>query len=122
MQYHWESSIHRPHSTKQSEEAAKRISERWGCAVLCKGGHDQDNADDLLYDNGKCYWMSAKRIENPNTHGTGCTLSSAIAAYLAKGDSLQEAVRKAKEYMTGAIGAMLDLGEGNGPLNHMWDL
>ncbi|MDD7113816.1 MAG: bifunctional hydroxymethylpyrimidine kinase/phosphomethylpyrimidine kinase [Lachnospiraceae bacterium] len=104
------------------EEAAKRISERWGCAVLCKGGHDQDNADDLLYDNGKCYWMSAKRIENPNTHGTGCTLSSAIAAYLAKGDSLQEAVRKAKEYMTGAIGAMLDLGEGNGPLNHMWDL
>ena len=104
------------------EEAAKRISDRWGCAVLCKGGHDPENADDLLYENGKAVWFSAKRIENPNTHGTGCTLSSAIASYLAMGYTLSEAVERAKQYMTGAIGAGMNLGEGNGPLNHMWNI
>lgn len=107
---------------KTREEAARRIGDRWGCAVLCKGGHDPENADDLLYENGRTEWFLARRIENPNTHGTGCTLSSAIASYLAMGYTLLEAVKRAKRYMTGAIGSMMNLGEGNGPLDHMWNL
>ena len=108
------------------EEAAKIISDKWNCAVLSKGGHSEKNADDLLYGNfsqkGQAIWYSAERIDNPNTHGTGCTLSSAIAANLAKGFSIEESVKNAKEYISGAIRAMLNLGQGNGPLNHMWDL
>ena len=111
---------------KTREEAAKVIADRWNCAVLSKGGHSEANADDLLYENcsqkEKAIWYPAERIDNPNTHGTGCTLSSAIAANLAKGFSVEESVKKAKEYISGAIGAMLNLGQGNGPLNHMWDL
>lgn len=110
------------HDKSTREEAAKQISERWGCAVLCKGGHDPENADDLLYEDGKTEWFPAKRIDNPNTHGTGCTLSSAIASYLAMGCTLSEAVGEAKKYMTGALKAMLNLGEGNGPLDHMWNI
>lgn len=108
------------------EEAAGSIARRWSCAVLSKGGHSENNADDLLYERPeeqrKSIWYPAERIANPNTHGTGCTLSSAIAANLANGLSMEESVKKAKEYISGAIGAMLDLGQGNGPLDHMWDL
>lgn len=111
---------------KTREKAAKVIADRWNCAVLSKGGHSEENADDLLYadfdQEKKVIWYPAGRINNPNTHGTGCTLSSAIAANLAKGLSIEESVKKAKEYISGAIGAMLNLGQGNGPLDHMWNL
>ena len=104
------------------EAAAKKISAEYGCAVLCKGGHDTNDANDLLYADGKSTWFAGKRIDNPNTHGTGCTLSSAIASNLAKGFDLQESVRRSKAYISGALGAMLDLGQGRGPLNHLFDL
>ena len=102
--------------------AAKMISETYHCAVLCKGGHSINDANDLLYADGTYKWFNGKRINNPNTHGTGCTLSSAIASNLAKGYSLDEAVEKAKEYISGSLSAMLDLGEGSGPLDHAFDL
>ena len=98
--------------------AAKRISEQYGCAVLCKGGHQINDANDLLYRQGDYKWFRGKRIHNPNTHGTGCTLSSAIASNLAKGENLDEAVLHAKNYISGALSAMLDLGKGSGPMNH----
>lgn len=101
--------------------AAKIISETYGCRVLCKGGHSINDANDLLYIDGKYTWFEGIRIDNPNTHGTGCTLSSAIASNLAKGYSLEESVRMAKEYISGALSAMLDLGKGSGPLNHMYE-
>ena len=104
------------------EKAAKIISETYGCAVLCKGGHDINDANDLLYADGTATWFMGEKIDNPNTHGTGCTLSSAIAANLAKGQSLSEAVANAKTYISGALGAMLDLGAGRGPMNHGFDL
>ena len=102
--------------------AAKAISESHGCAVLVKGGHSINDANDLLYSQGQARWFYGKRIDNPNTHGTGCTLSSAIASNLAKGFSLEESVRRAKEYISGALQAMLDLGKGRGPMNHAFDL
>lgn len=102
--------------------AAKDISETYHCAVLCKGGHSINDANDLLYANGDAKWFYGKRINNPNTHGTGCTLSSAIASNLAKGYSLEESVKKAKEYISGALSAMLDLGAGSGPMDHAFDL
>lgn len=102
--------------------AAKKIGDSCGCAVLLKGGHSINDANDLLYDNGECRWFFGKRIENPNTHGTGCTLSSAIAANLAKGFSLEDSVQRAKEYISGALATMLDLGRGSGPMNHAFDL
>ena len=102
--------------------AAKNISDTCGCAVLLKGGHSINDANDLLYADGVERWFFGKRIENPNTHGTGCTLSSAIAANLAKGFSLAESVQRAKEYISGALAAMLDLGRGSGPMNHAFDL
>ena len=92
------------------EEAAKKISEKYHCAVLCKGGHNINDANDLLFANGEARWFLGKRIHNPNTHGTGCTLSSAIASNLAKGFPLEEAVQRAKDYISGALNAMLDLG------------
>ncbi len=100
------------------EKAAGRINETYGCAVLLKGGHSIRNADDLLYENGKITWFEGNRINNPNTHGTGCTLSSAIASNLAKGYDLKQSVRLAKEYISGALSAMLDLGKGSGPMHH----
>lgn len=103
-------------------DAARRISERYGCAVLCKGGHSVNDANDLLYNGGRAKWFYGRRIENPNTHGTGCTLSSAIAANLAKGCTLEEAVRKAKDYISAALSDMLDLGRGSGPMNHAFSL
>lgn len=104
------------------ENAAERINKIYGCAVLLKGGHNINDANDLLYGNGEITWFSRKRIDNPNTHGTGCTLSSAIAANLAKGHDLKQSVRLAKEYISGALSAMLDLGKGSGPMHHGFDL
>ena len=104
------------------EAAARCISERYGCAVLCKGGHQINDADDLLWRNGNGKWFRGRRIDNPNTHGTGCTLSSAIASNLAKGYDLDTSVERAKAYISGALAAMLDLGKGSGPMNHMFAL
>ncbi len=104
------------------ERAARAISERYGCAVLCKGGHQINDADDLLWRNGAGRWFRGKRIATSNTHGTGCTLSSAIASELAKGLDLDGAVERAKAYISGALSAMLDLGHGSGPMDHMFDL
>ena len=104
------------------ELAAKKIGDSYSCAVLLKGGHSISNANDLLYAGGDFTWFEGKRIDNPNTHGTGCTLSSAIAANLAKGYPLSESVRRAKDYITGALAAMLDLGHGSGPMDHAFDL
>lgn len=103
-------------------KAAEIISNEYGCAVLCKGGHNINDANDLLYRNHKYRWFIGQRINNKNTHGTGCTLSSAIASGLAKGMDLETSIQLAKEYVSGALRAMLDLGKGNGPLNHMWDI
>ena len=100
--------------------AAKIINDRYGCAVLCKGGHAVNDANDLLWKDGEAYWFHGQRIDNPNTHGTGCTLSSAIASNLAKGQSLRQAVENAKAYISGALAAMLDLGKGSGPMNHVF--
>ncbi len=102
--------------------AAKFISKAFGCAVLLKGGHSINDANDLLCRNGEIKWFYGKRIPNPNTHGTGCTLSSAIAANLAKGFDLDTSVQRAKDYISGALSAMLDLGSGSGPMNHAFDL
>ncbi|MDD6194506.1 MAG: bifunctional hydroxymethylpyrimidine kinase/phosphomethylpyrimidine kinase [Lachnospiraceae bacterium] len=99
--------------------AAEMISETYGCAVLCKGGHSLNDANDLLVmADGTHQWFRGNRIQNPNTHGTGCTLSSAIASNLAKGYDLSESVSLAKDYISKALGAMLDLGKGSGPMNH----
>lgn len=102
--------------------AAKAVYEQYGCSVLCKGGHQINDANDLLYREGGYVWFKGKRIDNPNTHGTGCTLSSAIASNLAKGQVLDEAVEQAKKYISGALAAMLDLGKGSGPLAHNYML
>ena len=104
------------------QTAAKTIGDKYSCAVLLKGGHSINDANDLLYANGEFKWFYGKRIDNPNTHGTGCTLSSAIAANLAKGFNLSDSVRKAKEYISDALAAGLDLGQGSGPLMHNFDL
>ena len=104
------------------EAAAKAISGAHGCAVLVKGGHRVNDANDLLYAGGRAEWFPGTRIHNPNTHGTGCTLSSAIAANLAKGFPLEESIRRAKEHISGALAAMLDLGKGSGPMAHNFAL
>jgi hydroxymethylpyrimidine/phosphomethylpyrimidine kinase len=109
-------------SQADMELAAKKISESFGCAVLLKGGHSINDANDLLYADGQIKWFEGKRIDNPNTHGTGCTLSSAIASNLAKGYSLESSVKRAKDYISGALAAMLDLGKGSGPMKHAFDL
>ncbi len=105
-------------SPEAMEAAAEKIWREFGCAVLMKGGHQQNDANDYLYGDEGGTWFYGKRIDNPNTHGTGCTLSSAIAANLAKGLCLSEAVDRAKTYLSGALAAMLDLGKGSGPMNH----
>ena len=109
-------------SEEDMVKAAEQISRTYHCAVLCKGGHSINDANDLLYAEGQAHWFYGKRIQNPNTHGTGCTLSSAIASNLAKGLDLTASVEKAKAYISGALGAMLDLGQGSGPMNHAFDL
>ena len=109
-------------SQADMQAAAEKISRAYGCAVLCKGGHSLSDANDLLYIDGHCQWFRGRRIDNPNTHGTGCTLSSAIAANLSKGFPLDQAVSRAKAYISGALEAMLDLGQGSGPMNHAFAL
>ncbi len=110
------------HTKDDMLAAARKIGESCSCAVLLKGGHSINDANDLLYTDGKLIWFEGKRIDNPNTHGTGCTLSSAIAANLAKGFSLADSVQRAKDYISGALAAMLNLGAGSGPMNHAFDL
>lgn len=101
-------------------KVSKYISEKYDCPVLCKGGHSKNSAKDFLYIKNKSItWFEGRKIDNNNTHGTGCTLSSAIASNLAKGYTLEKSIRLAKEYITSCLGAMLDIGHGNGPLNHM---
>lgn len=102
-------------------KAAQIMYRHYGCAILLKGGHATGNADDLLYD-GTVHWFHATRINCTNTHGTGCTLSSAIASALCLGKTLPDAVHSAKEYVRGAMSTGLDLGHGNGPLNHCWNI
>ncbi len=109
-------------SEEDMVRAAEAIGENYHCAVLLKGGHQLNDANDLLYRGGACKWFYGRRIQNPNTHGTGCTLSSAIASNLAKGYDLDTSVERAKAYISGALEAMLDLGKGSGPMNHGFDL
>lgn len=109
-------------SAQDMETAAKVIAQRCGCAVLLKGGHSVNDANDLLFTGGSVKWFHGRRIPNPNTHGTGCTLSSAVASNLAKGYCLEDAVQRAKDYICGALEAMLDLGQGSGPMNHAFAL
>ncbi|MBE6964627.1 MAG: bifunctional hydroxymethylpyrimidine kinase/phosphomethylpyrimidine kinase [Ruminococcaceae bacterium] len=109
-------------TAEDMKKAARVIGEKCGSAVLLKGGHSINDANDLLLENGSFLWFEGKRIDNPNTHGTGCTLSSAIAANLAKGFTLRDSVARAKEYISDALSAMLDLGHGSGPMNHAFAL
>ena len=104
------------------ERAAKDIAGKAGTAVLLKGGHELNDANDLLCEQGSCRWFRGERIDNPNTHGTGCTLSSAIACGLVKGLPLRDSVKEAKNYISGALRSGLDLGAGSGPLNHIFML
>lgn len=109
-------------TAEEMEEAAKLLGQKYDCAVLVKGGHAVSDASDVLWAKGDIVWFHGKHIDNPNTHGTGCTLSSAIASNLAKGYPLTEAIERAKAYISGALSAMLDLGQGSGPLDHLFDL
>jgi hydroxymethylpyrimidine/phosphomethylpyrimidine kinase len=102
------------------EAAAQTIKEKFGCNVLLKGGHQTGEPNDFLLDKDGSRWFYGERIDNPNTHGTGCTLSSAIAAGLAKGLELEVAVEQAKKYISEALSAMLDLGAGSGPMDHAY--
>lgn len=104
------------------ERAGRKIGEHLQGAVLVKGGHLVSDAVDMLYENGTCKWFRSERVENPNTHGTGCTLSSAIACNLADGHTLEDSIRNAKAYLTGALKAMLDLGKGPGPMEHTYNI
>ncbi len=106
------------HEEADMERAASLIGNAYGCAVLLKGGHSRNHANDLLYTGESIQWFRGRHIKNPNTHGTGCTLSSAIAANLAKGFPVTESVKRAKDYISGALEAMLNLGRGSGPMNH----
>ncbi len=105
-------------SPPQMEQAARQLSETYHTAVLLKGGHSVGSCNDLLYAAGTATWFSGQRTDTPNTHGTGCTLSSAIASFLAQGASLEESVRRGKAYISGAIAAGLSLGHGHGPIAH----
>ena len=100
--------------------AAEKIALIYSGNILIKGGHRREGCDDLLYTKSKYYWFEQTRIPNPNTHGTGCTLSSAIACRLAEGKEIAESVSLAKYYITGALHSDLRLGKGNGPINHSW--
>lgn len=109
-------------SKEDMEQAADVLSKRYQIpAILLKGGHNVSDADDLLLFQGTYTWITGKRIETKNTHGTGCTLSSAIASMLALGYSMPDAIKQAKEYISGALAAGLELGQGNGPLWHFWN-
>lgn len=105
-------------SPEEMEEVAVLIGERYHVAVLVKGGHQIQDSNDVLYHKGSCTWFMGARVDNPNTHGTGCTLSSAIACGLASDLSMEESIQNAKRYLTRALSTGLDLGRGSGPLNH----
>lgn len=107
---------------RDMEESARTIYESYGSAVLLKGGHDLNDANDLLWSEKGPEWFRGRKVENPNTHGTGCTLSSAIASNLALGRTLSDSVKSAKDFVSGALASMLDLGKGKGPMNHMFSL
>ncbi|WP_300748077.1 bifunctional hydroxymethylpyrimidine kinase/phosphomethylpyrimidine kinase [uncultured Brachyspira sp.] len=107
---------------KDIESAAKQISNAFGCAVLLKGGHNINDANDYLYTDSAGTWFYGIYIDNPNTHGTGCTLSSAIASNLAKGFNLSASIQRSKNYLSGALMAMLNLGHGRGPMQHNFNL
>lgn len=109
-------------SKADMELVSRKISEKYGCSVLCKGGHSVEDSNDVLFHNGNIIWYEGIKIDNPNTHGTGCTLSSAIASFLALGKGLESSVALAKEYLSGAIKAGLDLGKGSGPLAHNYKI
>lgn len=109
-------------SKEDMERVAGMLGEKYGCSVLVKGGHAVSDADDVLFAAGELHWFPGERIENPNTHGTGCTLSSAIASYLAKGESLRSAISESKKYISGALRAGLDFGAGSGPLHHGYQI
>lgn len=107
-------------SEEEMKSAARKISFEYKCNIFLKGGHFEDTANDLLfYKDGKYDILKSEKIKNPNTHGTGCTLSSAIASNLAKGKSLLESVKNAKDYVYSAIASNLNIGHGYGPINHM---
>ncbi|WP_296112579.1 bifunctional hydroxymethylpyrimidine kinase/phosphomethylpyrimidine kinase [uncultured Anaerococcus sp.] len=109
-------------NVEEMEAAAKKISEKYSCATLLKGGHAINDANDYLYANGIETWFKGERIDTENTHGTGCTLSSAIAANLAKGFPMEIAVKMAKDYISKALADGLDIGKGSGPMNHAFDI
>lgn len=120
-------------SARDMLEAAEKISSEYNCNVLIKGGHNINDANDLLYffgmgrgedvqNKARYRWFNGRRIDNPNTHGTGCTLSSAIAANLAKGFDLETSVKRSKDYISQALMQMLDLGQGSGPMMHNFNL
>lgn len=110
------------YTKEDMEKSARKLSDHYQGNILIKGGHLTDSSDDLLYSGGQFYWFYGKRIDNSNTHGTGCTLSSSIACNLGKGLQLQDCIINAKSYVTGAIISDPGFGAGNGPLNHCWDL
>lgn len=110
------------HAEEDMIAAAEKLHKIYGCSVLLKGGHQINTANDLLYTKEGAQWFKGIKINNPNTHGTGCTLSSAIASNLAKGKDVEQAVREAKDYISGALSAMLDLGKGSGPMNHAYNV
>ncbi len=108
-------------SRDDMRRAADAILRLGAGAVLVKGGHlEDDAAADLLADGSREEWLEGERIETPNTHGTGCVLSAAIAAYLATGDPLEAAVRRGKVFVTEAIRYSLDIGRGIGPVDPLW--
>ncbi|MCM1988769.1 bifunctional hydroxymethylpyrimidine kinase/phosphomethylpyrimidine kinase [Oceanirhabdus seepicola] len=109
-------------TTEDMVKAARKIAENYDGHILIKGGHLEDNANDLLFSKGTIHWFEGERIINSNTHGTGCTLSSAIASNLALGHNIEESIRNSKEYITGALRANLDIGKGSGPLNHCYKI
>ena len=109
-------------SVEEMETAARRIYDMGSRAVVVKGGHAQGSALDVLFDGKVFYHFEAARIDTRNTHGTGCTFSSAIASLLAQGMELPDAVRRAKAYVTTAIAHSLPIGKGNGPTNHFYEL
>jgi len=103
------------------ERACKKIYSLGCSAVVLKGGHMQyEDMIDIFYDGKSFEYLKGKWVKTKNTHGTGCTFSSAITSYLAKGYNLIDSVKKAKEYIQGAIENSLPLGKGHGPLNHFW--
>ncbi len=109
-------------SIEDMKNAAYDLCNRFGCACLVKGGHGMEQVTDILCDKGEIYIFEGTKINTKNSHGTGCTLSSAIACNLAEGKSLEESIRNAKDYLTGALADGLDLGKGSGPVNHCYTI